>query len=82
MSDSFNIFAPESIFNIFLTGASIGIAAGYHMATGKVPCVYMQNSGFGNAVNPLLSLADPRIYGVPMLLMIGKRRLRAQVEQT
>eukprot|EP01006_Ploeotia_vitrea_P049452 TRINITY_DN67340_c5_g1_i1.p1 TRINITY_DN67340_c5_g1~~TRINITY_DN67340_c5_g1_i1.p1 ORF type:complete len:395 (+),score=66.52 TRINITY_DN67340_c5_g1_i1:24-1187(+) len=54
-------------------GASIGIAAGYHLATGKVGCVYMQNSGFGNALNPLLSLADPKVYEIPMLLLVGWR---------
>lgn len=54
-------------------GSAIALAAGYHLATGKVPLVYMQNSGLGNAINPLLSLADPKVYGVPMLLLIGWR---------
>lgn len=54
-------------------GGSIALALGYHLATGKVPLVYMQNSGFGNTVNPLLSLADPKVYSVPMLLLIGWR---------
>jgi phosphonopyruvate decarboxylase len=54
-------------------GAAIGIASGYHLATRRFPIVYMQNSGFGNAVNPLLSLADPKIYSIPMLLLIGWR---------
>lgn len=54
-------------------GNAIGIAAGYYLATGKVPCVYMQNSGLGNAVNPLTSLADPEVYSIPMLLVIGWR---------
>ena len=54
-------------------GAAVGIAAGYHMATGKVPVVYMQNSGLGNTVNPLMSLADEKVYGLPVLLMIGWR---------
>lgn len=54
-------------------GAAIGIAAGYHMATSKIPIVYMQNSGLGNSVNPLLSLADEKVYGLPILLMIGWR---------
>ena len=43
------------------------------MATGKVPLVYMQNSGLGNATNPLLSLADPEVYRIPMVLLIGWR---------
>lgn len=54
-------------------GAAIGIAAGYYMATGKLPLVYMQNSGLGNTVNPLLSLADEKVYSLPILLMVGWR---------
>ncbi len=54
-------------------GNAIGIAAGYHLATGKVGVVYMQNSGLGNAVNPLTSLADRDVYSIPMLLIIGWR---------
>ena len=54
-------------------GNAIGVAIGYHLATGKIPLVYMQNSGLGNAVNPLLSLADAEVYSIPILLMIGWR---------
>lgn len=54
-------------------GTSIGLAIGNFIATGKVPTVYMQNSGIGNAVNPLMSLADKDVYGVPMLVIIGWR---------
>ncbi len=54
-------------------GGALALAIGYHFATGKTPLVYMQNSGLGNIVNPLLSLADPEIYAVPMLLVIGWR---------
>jgi len=54
-------------------GAAIGLAAGYHLATGKIPLVYMQNSGIGNAVNPLLSLADSDVYKIPMVLLVGWR---------
>ncbi len=54
-------------------GNAIGFAIGYHLATGKYAAVYMQNSGLGNAVNPLVSLAAPEIYGVGMLLIIGWR---------
>ncbi|MEL7117395.1 MAG: thiamine pyrophosphate-dependent enzyme, partial [Pseudomonadota bacterium] len=46
---------------------------GHHLATGSIAAVFMQNSGLGNAVNPLTSLAHPDIYGVPMLLIIGWR---------
>ena len=54
-------------------GGAVGLAMGYHLATGQVPLVYMQNSGFGNAINPLLSLADKKVYGIPMILLIGWR---------
>ena len=54
-------------------GGAVALAAGYHLATGKVGCVYMQNSGEGNAVNPLASLTDPEVYHIPLLLLIGWR---------
>jgi phosphonopyruvate decarboxylase len=54
-------------------GNAVGIAIGYHLATGKIPLVYMQNSGLGNAVNPMLSLADPEVYGIPLIVLIGWR---------
>ncbi len=54
-------------------GNAIGIASGYHVSTGKFGVVYMQNSGLGNTVNPLLSLADEDVYRIPMLLIIGWR---------
>jgi phosphonopyruvate decarboxylase len=54
-------------------GGAVALACGYHLATGKVPLVYLQNSGQGNTINPLLSLADPGVYSIPMLLLIGWR---------
>ena len=54
-------------------GNAVAIGAGYHLATGRVPVVYMQNSGEGNAVNPLASLADKDVYAIPMILLIGWR---------
>jgi phosphonopyruvate decarboxylase len=54
-------------------GAAVALASGYHLVTGKTALVYMQNSGIGNAVNPLLSLADPEVYRIPMILVIGWR---------
>jgi len=54
-------------------GAAVGLAAGHYMATGKYPLVYMQNSGQGNTINPLLSLADEKVYSIPMLMLIGWR---------
>jgi phosphonopyruvate decarboxylase len=54
-------------------GGAVGLAAGHYLATGKPALVYMQNSGQGNAVNPLASLADPDVYSIPMVLLVGWR---------
>jgi phosphonopyruvate decarboxylase len=54
-------------------GGAVALACGYHLATGKVPLVYFQNSGQGNTINPLLSLADRAVYSIPLLLLIGWR---------
>jgi phosphonopyruvate decarboxylase len=54
-------------------GAAVALATGYHLGTGNYGCVYLQNSGLGNIVNPLTSIADAEVYGVPMLLIIGWR---------
>jgi phosphonopyruvate decarboxylase len=54
-------------------GGAVALACGYHLATGKVPIVYLQNSGQGNTINPLLSLADRDVYSIPLLLLIGWR---------
>ena len=54
-------------------GNAIALVTGYHLATGKVGLVYMQNSGLGNTVNPLTSLVDPAVYSIPVLLLIGWR---------
>jgi phosphonopyruvate decarboxylase len=54
-------------------GSAVALASGYHFATGKIPVVYFQNSGLGNTINPVLSLADNEVYSVPMLLLVGWR---------
>lgn len=54
-------------------GNAVAIAAGHYLATGDIPLVYMQNSGIGNATNPLLSLTHECVYGIPMILVIGWR---------
>lgn len=54
-------------------GSAVALAAGHYLATGKPGVVYLQNSGLGNTVNPLTSLADQACYGIPMLLVIGWR---------
>ena len=80
---------PDSIFKHFLSalvqdsrfqhvitnneGEACALAAGYHLATGKIPVVYMQNSGLGNSINPLTSLIDAHIYSIPIVLLIAWR---------
>ena len=54
-------------------GNCVGLAAGYHLATGKVPVVYMQNSGEGNIINPVASLLNEKVYGIPVVFIIGWR---------
>lgn len=54
-------------------GNCTALAAGYHLATGKVPVVYMQNSGEGNIINPVASLLHEKVYGIPMIFVIGWR---------
>ena len=54
-------------------GAAVALACGHYLATGEIALVYMQNSGQGNAANPLISLADPQVYSIPLLLVIGWR---------
>lgn len=54
-------------------GAAIALAAGHYLATNELAVVYMQNSGLGNAINPLASLADPSVCGIPLILLIGWR---------
>ena len=54
-------------------GAAVGIAVGHYLATGLPACVYMQNSGEGNIINPLASLTDREVYNIPVLLVIGWR---------
>ena len=54
-------------------GAAVGLAIGHHLGSRDLPLVYLQNSGLGNLVNPILSLASPKVYGIPMLMLIGWR---------
>jgi len=54
-------------------GNCTALAAGYHLATGKVPVVYMQNSGEGNIINPAASLLNDKVYAVPVIFIVGWR---------
>lgn len=54
-------------------GNCTALAAGYHLATGKVPVVYMQNSGEGNIINPVASLLNDQVYAIPVVFIVGWR---------
>lgn len=54
-------------------GNAVALAAGYHLATGKIPVVYLQNSGIGNIINPVASLMNDRVYGIPCIFIVGWR---------
>jgi phosphonopyruvate decarboxylase len=66
LSDSNHIISANE-------GNAVGVSIGYYLSTRKVPVVYMQNSGLGNSINPLVSLADNMVYGIPMLVIVGWR---------
>ena len=68
-----NSCAPDRNVATANEGNAVGIAVGHHLATGEIPLVYMQNSGLGNAVNPLVSLACRGMLCIPMVLLIGWR---------
>lgn len=67
------VLPPEGHVITANEGTAVALAAGHHLATGNLPMVYLQNSGLGNAVNPLLSLADPEVYAIPMIVLVGWR---------
>lgn len=54
-------------------GNAVALAAGYHLATGKIPVVYMQNSGEGNVINPVASLLNDKVYAIPCVFLVGWR---------
>lgn len=66
-SDGLKHYVPHN------EGAAVGLAAGIYLATGKSSCIYMQNSGIGNAVNPIASLLNKEVYDIPALFIVGWR---------
>jgi phosphonopyruvate decarboxylase len=54
-------------------GLSVSLGIGYYLKTKKIPLIYFQNSGLGNTINPLISIAHKNIYSIPMVLLIGWR---------
>ena len=62
-------------------GTATSICIGHHLATGNIPCVYLQNSGLGNAINPLISIAHKKVYSIPLLLLVGWRGAPGQKDE-
>ena len=54
-------------------GVAVSLGVGYNLKTNKIPIIYLQNSGFGNAINPLISIADKRVFKIPLFLIMGWR---------
>ena len=54
-------------------GSATSLGIGYYLSTKKIPCIYLQNSGLSNAINPLISIASKEVYSIPLFLMIGWR---------
>jgi phosphonopyruvate decarboxylase len=82
----FFVGVPDSVLKYFIKilqgkkhiiaaneGSAVSIGIGNYLSTKKIPLVYMQNSGLGNAINPLISIAHKKVYSIPLLLMIGWR---------
>lgn len=73
LCDYLNKEQPQNNITAANEGNALAIASGYHMATGNTACVYLQNSGLGNIINPLASLTNDKVYALPVLLIIGWR---------
>lgn len=62
-------------------GAAISMAIGHHLSTNEISCVYLQNSGLSNAINPLISLAHKKVYSIPLIMVIGWRGASGQKDE-
>ena len=58
-------YVPASV-----EGEGVAMAAGTWLG-GSLSAVFLQNSGLGNTINPIASLAIP--YGIPMILVVSWR---------
>lgn len=70
-----SVYGIDSAHHIIAAneGNCTALAAGYHLATGKFPVVYLQNSGEGNIINPVASLLNEKVYAIPMIFVVGWR---------
>ena len=71
LSTSFNKFNSKKHKLAVNEGSAVAMGIGHYLETKKIPCVYMQNSGLGNALSPLTSLVDEEVYSIPMLILVG-----------
>lgn len=71
LSDSYGVSKKHVV--TVNEGTAVALASGYHLATGKIPCVYLQNSGLGNIINPVTSLLSEKVYKIPCVFVIGWR---------
>ena len=72
--DELNLHVPNDRHFVTVNeGAAVGLASGFYLGEGTLSCVYMQNSGMGNAINPIASLIHQKVYDIPMLFLIGYR---------
>ena len=62
-------------------GSATSLGIGYYLSTKKIPCVYLQNSGLSNAINPLISIASKTVYSIPLFLMIGWRGSPKEIDE-
>lgn len=73
LCDYLNTESSANNLTVANEGNAVAMAAGYHMATGRTACVYLQNSGLGNIINPVASLLNDKVYAIPALFVIGWR---------
>ena len=72
----FSIYIKKNKINHIATtneGSAVALATGYHLSKNKIPAIYLQNSGFANSINPLVSVLHKKVYSIPSLLIIGWR---------
>ncbi|EEO25449.1 phosphonopyruvate decarboxylase [Helicobacter winghamensis] len=73
LNQALEIEMRKDFYTTATEGQAVAFACAYHLATSKIGLVYLQNSGLGSAINPLLSLADPKVYKIPLILFVGLR---------
>jgi len=81
LSTSFNKLNSKKHKLAVNEGSAVAMGIGHYLETKKIPCVYMQNSGLGNAINPLISIAHQKVYSIPMVLLIGWRGAPGETDE-